>query len=53
MVGPKMQNTAAAGPVLKRQKVQTDRKQSSAPAVRQSKIFAPFRVSSHSFPHNP
>ncbi|KAH6616651.1 WD repeat-containing protein 36 [Boeremia exigua] len=43
MAGPKMPH-AAAGPVSKRQKVQADRAESSAPAVRQSKIFAPFRT---------
>jgi hypothetical protein len=31
--------------MAKRQKVQGDRKGSAAPVVRQSKIFAPFRVS--------
>ncbi|KAJ4395103.1 rRNA-processing protein utp21 [Didymella pomorum] len=43
MAGPK-QNAAAAGPVSKRQKVQNDGQESSAHAVRQSKIFAPFRT---------
>ncbi|KAJ4382397.1 rRNA-processing protein utp21 [Didymella sp. IMI 355093] len=43
MAGSK-QNPAAAGPLSKRQKVQGDAAESSAPAVRQSKIFAPFRT---------
>ncbi|KAF9696866.1 hypothetical protein EKO04_005071 [Ascochyta lentis] len=44
MAGPNAQKAATAGPVSKRQKVQGDRQESSAPLVRQSKIFAPFRT---------
>ncbi|KAF1947761.1 Utp21-domain-containing protein [Clathrospora elynae] len=44
MAGPKTHNAAASGPVIKRQKTASDGDQSSAPLIRQSKIFAPFRT---------
>jgi U3 small nucleolar RNA-associated protein 21 len=40
-----MHNGIASGPVKKRQKTGGNNDQISAPLVRQSKIFAPFRVS--------
>ncbi|KAF1932964.1 Utp21-domain-containing protein [Didymella exigua CBS 183.55] len=43
MAGPN-HSAAAAGPVSKRQKVQADGADSAAPAVRPSRIFAPFRT---------
>ncbi|KAG9379546.1 WD repeat containing protein 36 [Pyrenophora tritici-repentis] len=46
MAGPKVHDGAVTGPVSKRQKIQSNAEESSAPLVRQSKIFAPFRVSS-------
>jgi U3 small nucleolar RNA-associated protein 21 len=46
MAGLQAQEMAANGPVIKRQKVQADANKSSAPLASQSKIFAPFRVSS-------
>ena len=45
MAGPVLHTNATNGPVVKRQKVQSEGDSSSAPLVRQSKIFAPFRVS--------
>ena len=39
-----MHTNSANGPVIKRQKVHVDGEKSTAPIVRQSKIFAPFRV---------
>ena len=44
MAGQKVHINSANGPVTKRQKVQVDGEKSAAPVVRQSKIFAPFRV---------
>lgn len=44
MAGSQMHTAAAAGPVTKRQKVH-DALDNTTPRVRQSKIFAPFRVS--------
>ncbi|KAL6705769.1 rRNA-processing protein utp21 [Coniothyrium glycines] len=44
MAGPKMQHESSNGPVIKRQKVRSTDGESSAPGVRQSKIFAPFRT---------
>ena len=41
-----MPDRAVTGPVSKRQKTESNGKEGSAPLVRQSKIFAPFRVSS-------
>ncbi|KAH7078006.1 Utp21 specific WD40 associated putative domain-containing protein [Paraphoma chrysanthemicola] len=43
MAGPVVLSTASTGPVTKRQKT-IDGDKSSAPTVRQSKIFAPFRT---------
>jgi U3 small nucleolar RNA-associated protein 21 len=45
MARTKGNNGASSGPVIKRQKIQDNGEKSSAPLVRQSKIFAPFRVS--------
>lgn len=47
MAGPKVQESTGSGPVTKRQKTQSNGETSSASLVRQSKIFAPFRVSSN------
>ncbi|KAI2477237.1 WD repeat containing protein 36 [Pyrenophora tritici-repentis] len=44
MAGPKVHDGAVTGPVSKRQKIQSNAEESSAPLVRQSKIFAPFRT---------
>ena len=46
MAGIQVQASAPSGPVAKRQKTQSNGEKGSAPLVRQSKIFAPFRVSS-------
>lgn len=45
MASPQVHNGTANGPVTKRQKTQSNGERSSAQLVRQSKIFAPFRVS--------
>lgn len=47
MAGPKVQQSASSGPVVKRQK-RRDSEKHVASQIRQSKIFAPFRVSFHS-----
>jgi U3 small nucleolar RNA-associated protein 21 len=47
MAGPKVNADSANGPVIKRQKIHVDSERSSA-VVRQSKIFAPFRVCAYS-----
>jgi U3 small nucleolar RNA-associated protein 21 len=47
MPGQMVHANGANGPVTKRQKVQVDGDGSSAAVVRQSKIFAPFRVCAH------
>ncbi|KAK1911611.1 hypothetical protein P3342_012913 [Pyrenophora teres f. teres] len=44
MAGPKVHHGAVTGPLSKRQKIQSNAEESSAPLVRQSKIFAPFRT---------
>jgi hypothetical protein len=49
MVGPKVHAHGASGPVTKRQKVQVDGEKDSSGIVRQSKIFAPFRVCNYTF----
>jgi hypothetical protein len=46
MAGSKMHDGIASGPVTKRQKTQGNSDSSAAQLIRQSKIFAPFRVSS-------
>jgi hypothetical protein len=48
MAGPMVHANGTNGPVTKRQKVQVDGEGSSVAVVRQSKIFAPFRVCAHS-----
>jgi U3 small nucleolar RNA-associated protein 21 len=53
MAGSKVNVDSANGPVTKRQKVHVDGERSSAAVVRQSKIFAPFRVCAHSTKINP
>lgn len=45
MAGLAPQQVPTHGPVLKRQRVQSDSGKVAATPVRQSKIFAPFRVS--------
>ncbi|KAH8732245.1 WD repeat-containing protein 36 [Phaeosphaeriaceae sp. PMI808] len=44
MAGPDAHPSGANGPVAKRQRVHVDAERNSAPVVRQSKIFAPFRT---------
>jgi len=48
MAGPKVQQSASSGPVVKRQRTRHEGEKHVATQIRQSKIFAPFRVSFHS-----